>query len=159
MKGLDSIIIALWVILAFYVSDLLLIFSDLWSGLRKAKQRGEMKSSYGLKKTVDKIARYFNMLFAITIIDCIQMAVIYILDNYYGYGVPMLPVLTALGSIFIGVIEVKSIYEKAEDKIKIEYEQAAKLVAEFAKAKSDPAEIAKAVVEFINKDNVKEEVK
>ncbi len=109
MKGLESIILALWVILAFYVSDLLLIFSDLWSGLRKAKQRGEMKSSYGLKKTVDKIARYFNMLFAITIIDCIQMAVIYILDNYYGYGIPMLPVLTALGSIFIGVIEVKKI--------------------------------------------------
>lgn len=54
----------------------------------------------------------------------------------------------------------KSIYEKAEDKIKIEYEQAAKLVAlSSLKQKSDPAEIAKAVVEFINKDNVKEEVK
>lgn len=156
MKGLDSIILVLWVILAFYVSDLLLIASDLWSGLRKAKQRGEIRSSYGLKKTVDKIARYFNMLFAITLIDSIQMAVVYILDNYYGSNIPMLPVLTALGSVFIGFIEVKSIYEKADDKIKIEYEQAAKLVAELAKSKTNPEELAKAIGDYMKKE--KEEI-
>ncbi|WP_321331540.1 phage holin family protein [uncultured Bacteroides sp.] len=157
MKGLDSIILVLWVILAFYVSDLLLIVSDLWSGLRKAKQRGEIRSSYGLKKTVDKIARYFNMLFAITLIDCIQMSVVYILNNYYGYGIPMLPVLTALGSVFIGFIEVKSIYEKADDKIKIEYEQAAKLVAELAKSKTNPEELAKAIGDYMKKESEESE--
>jgi len=158
MKGLDSIIIVLWVILVFYVSDLFLVICDLWSGIRKAKKRGEVRSSYMLKKTVDKLARYYNMLFAVTLVDCIQMAIVYIMDNYYGYGVPLLPIFTAIGSIFIGIIEVKSIYEKAEDKIKIEYEQAAKLVSEFAKAKSDPAEIAKAVADYLNKDE-KEDTK
>lgn len=46
MKGLDSIIIVLWVILIFYVSDLFLVICDLWSGLRKAKMRGGVQKLY-----------------------------------------------------------------------------------------------------------------
>ena len=110
-----------------YLLVLVVIFLDLWSGIRKARQRGEFRSSYGLRKTVEKIAKYFNMLFVITIIDVIQMLAIYHLNPQVSFRLPTMPILTFLGAIFVGFIELKSIYEKAEDKDKGKYQDAAKL--------------------------------
>ena len=69
MKGLNEIITVMWMLFADYMGVLLLIGADLWSGVRKAKIRGEVRSSYMYKKTVDKIARYYNALLALTIVD------------------------------------------------------------------------------------------
>lgn len=159
MRGLNEIITVMWMLFADYMAVLLLIGADLWSGVRKARIRGEVRSSYMYKKTVDKIARYYNALLALTIVDAMQMGGVWYLDNYYDYHLPIFPVITLLASIGIGLIEIKSIFEKAEDKVKFEYQQIGVLATELAKAKTDPAEIAKAVVDFINKDNVKEKTK
>ena len=51
----------LMIIACIYALVLFVVFLDLWAGIRKAKQRGEYRSSYGLRKTVDKISRYFNL--------------------------------------------------------------------------------------------------
>ena len=67
----------------------------------------------------------------------------------------MFPWLTLLGAIGIGAIEIKSIYEPADAKESKEMRQ----IAEFAQAvaihKSDPQEIAKAVIAYLN-DNKEE---
>lgn len=47
-------------IVVLYITVILVVMLDLWSGLRKAKQLGQYRSSYGLRKTVDKLASYFK---------------------------------------------------------------------------------------------------
>ncbi len=62
-----------------------------------------------------------------------------------------------LGAFGVAAIEVKSIYEKPDEKERKEMKQVAALATEIAKHKADPAEIAQAVVKYMNKS--KEEKK
>lgn len=139
-----------WMLFGIYLMVLLLIGADLCSGVRKAEKRGEAKSSYAYRKTIDKIARYYNALIALTVVDVLQMGGIWYLDNYYDYHWPVFPLITLCGAIGIGLVEIKSIFEKAEDKVKFEYQQVGILASELAKSKADPAEIAKAIVDYMN---------
>ena len=134
-----------------------MILADLWSGTRKAKQRGEVRSSYMYKKTIDKIARYYNALIALTVIDAMQMGGVWYLDGYYSWSIPIFPVVTLLGALGISLVELKSIYEKADEKVKGDYKEVALLASEIAKHKADPTEIAAAVVEYMNKGLIKED--
>ncbi len=159
MKGLDELFVVAWMLFGIYIEVFIMILADLWSGLRKAKQRGEMRSSYGYKKTIDKIARYYNALIALTVIDIMQIGGVWYLDGFYGWSVPIFPVVTLLGALGISLVEMKSIYEKADQKVRHDYKELAVLVSEIAKHKTDPAEIAQAVVDYMNKGVTKEEEK
>ncbi|MGM9760234.1 MAG: hypothetical protein ACI30I_09015 [Parabacteroides sp.] len=143
-------IIVFWMIFGLYLLVLCAIFADLVSGIRKAKKRGEARTSYGLKRTVDKLARYYNGLFALTVIDLMQMIGIWYLDGYYGYKIPLIPIITGIGAVCIGLIEVKSIYEKAEDKVKNQSQEVMEMLAYIAGHKGSPDDIAKKVVEYLN---------
>lgn len=124
---------------AEYILVFLAVMADLISGCRKAKQRGELRSSYGFRRTVDKLARYYIPLFALTVVDTMQMIVVGYLNGYQGFSIPLLPVMTLLGAIGIGIIEVKSILEKAEDKAK--FERVGVLAGNIIKNKDDAAAI------------------
>lgn len=150
MKGLEEIIAIAWMLFAVYTLVLVLIGADLWSGIRKAKKRGEVRSSYGFKRTVNKIAMYYNALLALTVVDCMQMSSVWYLNNYYEHHIFMFPLITLVGAIGIGIVEIKSIYEKAEDKVKDDYGRAASLAIEIAKNKTNPKEIAEAIMEYLN---------
>ena len=124
------------ILAVIYTLVLVLILLDLWSGIRKAKAQKEFISSYGLRKTLAKIAKYYNMLFAVTAIDFIQMLAIFELKQQGSMSViPMLPIFTFLAAIFIGVIEIKSIYEKTEQKDKAKVAETAKFIREALKDK------------------------
>lgn len=157
MKGLDELFVVAWMLFGILMTPLFFIAFDLWAGIRKAKQRNEKISSDGWKRTVNKVARYYNALLALVVVDGMQMAGVWYLDNYYGYHIPVFPFITLLGAFGVAAIEVKSIYEKAEEKERREVKQVAALAAEIAKHKADPTEIAKAVVEYMN--NGKEDKK
>ena len=157
MKGLDVLFVVAWMLFGILMTPLFFIAFDLWAGIRKAKQRNEKISSDGWKRTVNKVARYYNALLALVVVDGMQMAGVWYLDNYYGYHIPVFPFITLLGAFGVAAIEVKSIYEKAEEKERKEMKQVAALAAEIAKHKADPTEIAKAVVEYMN--NGKEDKK
>lgn len=159
MKGLNELFVIGWMLFGIYLELFIMILADLWSGIRKAKIRGEVRSSYGYKKTIDKIARYYNALIALTVIDAMQMGGIWYLDNYYGWTIPIFPVVTLLGALGMSLVEIKSIYEKADEKVKGDYKEIALLATEIAKHKSDPKEIAAAVMDYMNKGVVKEEEK
>lgn len=159
MKGLNELFVIGWMLFGIYLELFIMILADLWSGVRKAKLRGEVRSSYGYKKTIDKIARYYNALIALTVIDAMQMGGIWYLDNYYGWTIPIFPVVTLLGALGMSLVEIKSIYEKADEKVKGDYKEVALLASEIAKHKTDPTEIAQAVVEYMNKGVKKEEEK
>ncbi|WP_373800020.1 hypothetical protein, partial [Bacteroides heparinolyticus] len=103
------------------------------------------------KKTIDKIARYYNALLALTVIDMMQMGGVWYLDCYYDYHLPIFPVVTLFGALGISLVELKSIYEKANEKVRNEYKEVAALAAEIAKNRTEPAEIAQAIIEYMNK--------
>ena len=91
MKELNEIFIVAWIVFGLYMLVFFAAMADLCSGIRKAKLRGEVRSSYGFKRTVDKLARYYNLLIALTVVDCMQMAGIWYLDIFYGYHIPIFP--------------------------------------------------------------------
>lgn len=120
-------------IVILYMAVILAVMLDLWSGLRKAKQLGQYRSSFGLRKTVDKLASYFNMLLVLTVIDVMQILSFYHLNPQLSFNVPLFPALTLIGAVFAGAIELKSIYEKANDKDKGRYQETARLINEIMK--------------------------
>lgn len=120
-----TVILQAVIILFIYILVALSIFLDLWAGVRKAKARGEFTSSTGFRKTVDKFCRYYNMLLAITVIDLLQMVILGLLNHVYGYRIPVVPIFTAGGAFFICWIEIKSIFEKNEDKERAKVQAAA----------------------------------
>lgn len=152
---MEKIIVTLWITFGLYFLVIIAIIADLWSGVRKAKINGVARSSYGYRRTVDKIARYYNVLMALTVVDAMQMSSIWYLDTYYSYSkLPMFPFITLIGAIGICMIEIKSIYEKAEDKVRIENVWA--LAGKIITNKDDISEIVKSVVEYLNKPDLKE---
>lgn len=118
-----------------YILVFFVVCLDLISGLQKAKRRGKLRSSYAMRKTVDKLVRYFSMLLVITAIDAVQMLAVSQWDLATGHMVPILPFLTFLAAMFVGFIELKSIYENSEEKEQARFEDAAedigKLIAKF----------------------------
>lgn len=121
------------VVLLFYVVVLGLIFSDLWAGVRKAKQRNEMRISEAYRRTIAKISQYFNMLFALTLVDVVQLTLIFFLYWFYGIDVVMFPWFTFLGATYVGFVEVKSIGEPSNVKEKKQQEDFKRLLLELAK--------------------------
>lgn len=119
----------LW-ILATVVAEYFLVLAaaaaDLASGLRKARRRGETTRSRALRRTVDKLARYYNVLIVQTVVDAMQITAAVFLRTVEGYDVPTIPVFTLIGSLGMAFIEVKSIFEKGDDK---EKQQLAELVS------------------------------
>lgn len=115
-ERIGTLIVCCCIILLFYIVALGLIFADLWAGVRKAKQRGEYKTSDGLKRTVGKINKYFAMHFAMTLVDAVQISILYMLYHEYGYDIPMLPVFTFFGVLYEAYVEIKSIMEPADIK-------------------------------------------
>lgn len=119
----------LW-ILATVVAEYFLVLAaaaaDLESGLRKARRRGETTRSRALRRTVDKLARYYNVLIVLTVVDAMQITAAVFLRTVEGYDVPTIPIFTLIGSLGMAFIEVKSIFEKGDDK---EKQQLAELVS------------------------------
>lgn len=99
-----------------YVCVLLAVLADLWSGWRKAGRRMERRTSRGLRRTVDKIARYFNALIALTVVDIMIIAGVAYLRSVEDWNIPIFPVCTLIGSVALALIEVKSICENASEK-------------------------------------------
>ena len=100
---------ALFVMLAMLI--------DLISGLYKAKLRGELRTSYGLSRSVSKFILYGGSVMIALMVDIMvhysRLFVLMKLQPIVG-----VPVITCLVSVFLCVIEFISIREKAEDKVR-----------------------------------------
>ncbi len=100
---------------------------DLVSGLYKAKLRGEIRSSWGLKRTLSKFIAYEGGMLIAAGVDLLmhlsRLVDLFGLDAIYG-----VPVITCLVGIFLCVVEFISIREKADKKTKKEMADAAELL-------------------------------
>lgn len=131
------VVMAAAMMVAEYVLVLAAVLADLWSGLRKARRRGEARRSEALRRTVSKLGQYYNVMFALSVVDMMQMGVMLYLRLVCGSDVLLLPVLTVIGAIGIAVIEVKSIFEKSEEKQQKDYREAATLMLSLLRKLND----------------------
>lgn len=120
-----------------YALCVIAVILDLISGVKKAKARGEYRSSRKFRRTVDKLVKYLNMLAVLTCIDAIQIFSFYIINAQSGKIFIMLPLFTGLGTIFACFVELKSIYEKNTDKRKAEIEETARALKEIISDESN----------------------
>ena len=136
-ERLSTLIILAAIVLLFYLTVLGLIFLDLWAGVRKAKKRGEMRTSEAYKRTIEKVSKYFNMLFALTLVDVVQVGLLFFLYREYGYDIPMLPVFSFVGTCYVGFVEVTSIMEPSDVKEKKQQEDFVRLVTKLVTENRD----------------------
>lgn len=147
MDRITNIMICGGLVLLFYTTVLSLIFCDLWAGIRKAKKRGEYRTSEGYKRTISKIAKYYNMLLALTAVDIVQISLLFYLHIGYGYDIPMVPWFTLVGTIYIAFVELKSIKEPANVKELKQQEDFKRMCMSLAKDYGHPEEM---VMDIIN---------
>lgn len=123
---------------------LVAIIIDLISGYSKAKQRGEARTSYGLKRTVSKFTLYYSCLLLAFMIDAILMYVI----SSFNFIIPAIPYITMVGSIYLIYVEARSVMEKAEDKEKVRLTKNLSELITFLENKDD---VIKAISETLKK--------
>lgn len=151
----EQLIALLFFIVLLLFTPLVFIALDYWSGIRKAKKRGEPIYSDKMKRTVDKISRYYNAILAMMVVDVIQVTGFIFLYLFNGWSAYTFPLFTLGAVLFVAAIEIKSIYEPADVKEEREMKEAAKLAKVIMEHKNDPKEIAEAVASYldINKES------
>lgn len=153
MQALSEQLIALLLIITgMLFTPLVFIALDYWAGIRKARKRGEAIRSDKMKRTIDKISRYYNAILAMMVVDAIQMSAFIFLYLYYGWTAYTIPVFTLAAILFVAAIEIKSIYEPADVKERRENQDVLELAKAIAAHKSDPEEIAEAIAKYLNKE-------
>jgi len=101
---------------------------DLGSGLYKAKQRGELRTSEALKRTLTKFISYEGGLVIAAMVDMlINMA--HFFELFGVNALSNIPVVTILVGIFLLIVEFMSVREKADQKTKKQQADAAALIA------------------------------
>jgi hypothetical protein len=96
---------------------------DLMAGLRKAKKRGEIRSSWGLKRTLDKFVNYEGAMLIASMAD----VMVFFCHVWEIVGLKMLqgvPVLSCVLAVFLLLVEFISVREKADEKTKTEINRA-----------------------------------
>ena len=112
------------------MASLIVLFAmiiDLFSGLRKAKIRGDLRSSEALKRTLTKFITYEGGMGIALGVDMLihfsKLPQLFGLDVIYG-----VPVVTCMVGVFLLVVEFLSVREKADQKTKKQMNDAAKLL-------------------------------
>lgn len=147
----EQLIALLFIVLGMLVVPLIFIALDYWAGIRKARKRGDPIRSDKMKRTVDKVSRYYNGIFALMVLDVMQITGFVFLHIYNGWNAYTFPAFTFAAVGFVAVVEIKSIYEPADAKERREMKEVAELAKAIAAHKSDPEEIAEAIAKYLQK--------
>lgn len=127
---------------------LMAMIIDLGSGLYKAKQRGELRSSEALKRTLTKFISYEGGLVIAAMVDMlINMA--HFFELFGINALSNIPVVTILVGIFLLIVEFMSVREKADEKTKKQQADTASVLAELL-TKEDVKEL----IETIKNNNI-----
>ena len=125
LKGTDAMI---GIVVLSMVVVLFAMIIDLISGLMKAKQRNEVRSSYGLKRTLNKFIMYEGGMLIAAGVDLLihlsHLQELFHLEVIYG-----IPVVTLLLGIYLLIVEGISVREKADQKIRGEMQKANEIMS------------------------------
>ena len=103
----DGVVADSIVFVALHAMVLVAIIVDLASGWHKAKRLGQARTSKALRRTISKINSYYSCLLLLSMVD----VALYLIDIWARFGVPELPYFAGVGTVFIIIIELRSVYE------------------------------------------------
>lgn len=150
MESLIDMRNMLMVVVMAMIIVVLAMTVDLVSGLIKAKQRGEIRSSYGLKRTLNKFVLYEGgMLIAAGIDLLIHLS--HLLQLFPLKAIEGVPVITLVVGIYLLIVEALSVREKADQKVRDDMRKAKELLEKVI-TKEDIADILSEVIERRSKD-------
>lgn len=125
---------------------------DLCAGLYKAKLRGEIRSSWGLKRSLSKFISYIGSLLIAAGVDLMmhfcKAFQLFHLDILYG-----LPVITCVITIFLLIVEFLSVREAADEKTKTEVSRVTDFATQFIKKDDLIEAISKALLRSLEQKN------
>lgn len=127
----------------------LFIALDFWAGIRKAKARRERIKSDKMKRTIQKVARYYNAILAMAVLDATQIAGFVFLHIFNQWTLYTFPFFTLIAVVFVAAIEIKSICEPASEKEQREVKEVLRLVKELVSHGTDAREFANAIDEYL----------
>lgn len=123
---------------------LLAMMVDLISGIHKAKIRGEIRSSWALKRTLTKFITYEGGVIVAAGVDMLlyfsRLFELFRLNVITG-----VPVVTCLVGIYLLIVEIMSIKEKADKKTKKDFSEAGELITKFLDSKTFKDALAAAI--------------
>jgi hypothetical protein len=124
---------------------------DLASGLYKAKLRGELRTSEGLRRTLMKFITYEGgMLIAVGVDMLLHLSQ---LGGLFGLqALEAVPVVTCLVGVFLLIVELLSVREKADAKTRKNLDDTAQLALKLAAKEELLALIQQALENQKNKD-------
>ena len=150
MESLIDMRNMLMVVVMAMIIVVLAMTVDLVSGLIKAKQRGEIRSSYGLKRTLNKFVLYEGgMLIAAGIDLLIHLS--HLLQLFPLKAIEGVPVITLVVGIYLHIVEALSVREKADQKVRDDMRKAKEMMEKVI-TKEDIADILSEVIERRSKD-------
>lgn len=125
-----SVYIKLAIAFAIIVLVVLSILIDLYFGVQKARKHGELRTSEGYKRTVNKFVFY-----SATMVFAFFFDVLNIFSFYLAKPLDIVPYFTLIAGGGLILTEFKSVREKAEDKARRKTDESFKQLAEALKNK------------------------
>lgn len=135
---LPALVRELYIVLIPLFAVFVAMIIDLIFGLYKAKESGEVRTSYGLRRTVRKFIEYYSMLILAFVIDVLAS----IIDNYN------LPYITFIAAAYLVFTEILSIREKASDKERRRQNRDLQILIGLVENKGD---LLKSITSFVKK--------
>ena len=124
-------------------------------GWRKAKLRGEARTSYLFSRSITKFALYEGVLFISAGIDTL---IHFVWAQFSTTSVHCVPLASILVAITLCIVEIWSMREKAEDKTRRNFNHAIKVVADVLQ-KEQAVDIAKHIIDkTAGKDETEQEL-
>lgn len=149
----EQLIWLLFGVVGMLFTPLVFIALDFWAGIRKSHKRGIEIYSNKMKRTVDKIARYYNAILAMMVLDAIQIGAFLFLWKFNDWNLYTFPLFTLIAVLFVAAIEIKSIVEPADAKEWHELQEVTQLAQAIASHKDDPKQLAKDIAEYLRNDD------
>lgn len=142
---MNTILTEIGQMLSVMVVDMVIVMVamviDLASGINKARANGQMRTSWGLKRTLSKFIMYEGSMMIAAGVD-ILMHSSHLYDLLHLHSLRGVPFITCLVGAFLCVVEFLSVRESADVKMQKEFSNAGKLIGSVF-SKEDLAEAIK----------------
>ena len=149
----EQLIWLLFGVVGMLFTPLVFVALDFWSGIRKSHKRGIRIQSNKMKRTIDKIARYYNAILAMMVLDAIQIGAFMFLWKFNEWNLYTFPLFTLIAVLFVAAIEIKSIVEPADAKEWQDLREVTQLAQAIASHKDDPKQLAKDIAVYLRNDD------
>ena len=128
----NAIFLRLIIISGLWGVVLIAMMTDFYFGVMKAKKMGEVRTSEGYKRSVDKFTQYYGMLFFALLFDAI-------IPVSYFFAFPMsgVPIITLISTVILVFTEAKSVREKGDEKLRRKTDQSFKQLLDILEKNGD----------------------